>query len=275
MATLIAALSLLAIVLITLILWQQLDRRADARIWSELRELAAGERETFDHGMVAGLPEPAQRYFTYTIAVGTPLRSAFRIEMTGQIGMGTQHAPNYQPMQATQILAPPYGLVWRLKAGPLQGSDGATPDGSWTRFWLFGLLPVVRASGLDHHRSAFGRVVAEAAFWSPASLLPSDTVQWEAVGPDTARAVVQFGEFTQAVEITVDEDGEPTEAVILRWSNENAEKAFREQPFGGYPSEYRWFDGYKMPTRVEGGNHFGAPAFFPFFIANVTEIEGL
>lgn len=265
-------LAVLVLAVAVLFAWRLLDHRTDQIAWNTLVELADGEAAQFNPSMVADLPEPAQRYFTFSIAPGTPIRTAFRIDMTGQLGNGTKVAPNYQPMRASQILAPPYGLVWKVSAGPLSGSDGAMPDRSWTRFWLFKLLPVVRADGPDHHRSAFGRVVSEAAFWAPASLLPGDHVSWEAVDDDTARAIVQFGDFTQAVDITVDASGAPTEVVIRRWSNENPDKMFREQPFGGYPSEYAVFDGYRLPTHVEGGNHFGTPDYFPFFIANVTEI---
>ncbi len=273
MTILLGGLAVLVLAVVALSAWRQLDHRADRIAWNTLADLAAADAQAFDPSMVADLPEPARRYFAFTIAPGTPIRTAFRIEMTGQLGNGTKDAPNYQPMRASQLLAPPFGLVWKVKAGPLGGSDGAMPDGSWTRFWLFKLLPVVRADGPDHHRSAFGRVVSEAAFWSPASLLPGEYVRWQAVGEDTARATVRFASFTQAVDITVDQSGAPTEVVIQRWSNENPERVFREQPFGGYPSDYAVFDGYRLPTRLEGGNHFGTPDYFPFFIAEVTEIS--
>jgi hypothetical protein len=111
--------------------------------------------------------------------------------------------------------------------------------------------------------------VAEAAFWVPASLLPSEHVTWREVNHDTARAIVRFGGFVQAVDITVNTTGALTEVMIQRWSNENPEKIFQEQPFGGYPSAYRAFDGYRLPTRVEGGNHFGTTDYFAFFKADV------
>lgn len=272
MAIVFSGLAALVFAAAALFAWRQLDHRADRVAWNTLVELAGGNAQRFDPSMVADLPEPARRYFAFTIARGTPIRTTVRIEMSGQLGNGMKDAPNYQPMQASQILTPPHGLVWKVKAGPLSGSDGAMPDRSWTRFWLFNLLPIVRADGADHHRSAFGRVVAEAAFWAPASLLPGEHVQWEAMNDDTARAIVRFGAFTQAVDITVDASGAPTEVAIQRWSNENPDKVFREQPFGGYPSEYQLFDGYRLPTHVECGNHFGTLDYFPFFIANVSEI---
>ncbi len=256
-----------------MLFWRQLDHHADQTAWSELANLATQSDAVFDPSMVADLPDPARRYFTFSIAPGTPIRTAIRLTMSGDLGRGTKAEHSYDPMQAEQILSPPYGLVWKVQAGALGGSDGAMPDRSWTRFWLFNLLPIVRVDGPDHLRSAFGRVIAEAAIWVPASLLPSDSVTWEPVDDDTARATVRYGAFTQAVDITVDATGAPTAFLIQRWSNENPAKVFREQPFGGTASEFRLFDGYRLPTRIDGGNHFGTPDYFPFFKAQVEAIE--
>lgn len=254
--------------------WRALDRESDRKNWRALIELAGPASGRFDPAAVASLPEPAQRYFRYTIRPGASLHRAVEIEMRGELGLGTKDEPNYRAMSAQQILAPPYGLVWKLEAGPVSGSDGATPDRSWTRFWLFNILPVVRVSGSDdHRRSAFGRVIAEGAFWAPASLLPGNAVRWEALDNERARAIVTFAGFEQAVDITVADDGRPVRVVIQRWSNENPQQVFRRQPFGGDLSEFRDFDGYRLPTRVEGGNHIGTDDYFPFFRARVTTIR--
>ena len=194
--------------------------------------------------------------------------------MAGELGLGTLDDPKYSPMTAQQILAPPHGLVWRVQTGAISGSDGASSDSSWTRFWLFGLIPIVRAgNNEDHHRSAFGRVIAEGAFWTPAMLLPGDNVRWEEIDKNTARAVVSRDEFEQNVDITVAKDGRPVHVVISRWSNENPERAFKLQPFGGYLNDFRQFGGYTLPTSVEGGNHFGTDMYFPFFNAKISEIR--
>ena len=266
--------SFAGLVVLALALWRYSDAmRADAA-WSRLQDTAPANPRRFDPAMIANLPEPARRYFAFTIAPGTRLSHVAVIEMEGELGLGDKADPGYRPMRARQILAPPYGLVWRLNAGVVGGSDGATPETSWTRFWLLHLVPVVRVSGTrDHRRSAFGRVVSEAAFWSPASLLPSENVTWEPVDADTARATVRFSDFTQSVDITVRDDGAPAKVVIERWSDANPEKTYRLQPFGGTMSGFETFDGYRLPTRVEGGNLIDTDAYFPFFKARVRSIR--
>ena len=261
------------LILLAMLFWRQLDHHADRVAWNTLARANQHKQTFFSLDMIRDLPEPARRYYLFTITPGTPIHTAVRLKITGKIGRGTLSDHSYLPMEAEQILAPPHGLIWKVRAGQLSGSDGVMPDASWTRFWLFGVLPVVRAGGSDHHRSAFGRVIAEAAIWAPASLLPSDCVRWDTVDENTARAIVRGCNFEQAVDITVDERGAPTAYVIQRWSNENPERIYREQPFGGVGSDFRWFDGYRLPASVEGGNHFGTDAYFPFYKARVLTVD--
>lgn len=54
-------------------IWRALDKQADKDIWADLVARAPQYVELFDLSMVANLPEPAQRYFAYSIAPGTPL----------------------------------------------------------------------------------------------------------------------------------------------------------------------------------------------------------
>ena len=250
-----------------------LDRKADRAEWERLAALQPEQPEFFDPEIVAGLPEPARRYFSYTIQPGAPLLPVAVIEMTGEFSLGTKEDPRYQPMEARQILAVPEGFVWsmRTRGGmPVSGSD----SGSWTRFRIFGLIPVGRLGGNpDHTRSAFGRYAAEATIWAPAALLPGPGVRWSAVDANTARVTITHGELEQAVDISLDPEGRPVEVSFQRWSNANPDKVHRLQPFGAVVSDFRAVGGYRLPFRIEAGNMFGTQDYFPFFIADVTEIK--
>lgn len=254
--------------------WRLLDHMADRTEMVRLRNLQPENPPVFNHKMIEQLPEPAQRFFKFAIEEGTPLRFVANIQMTGQFSLGSKSNPNYMEMQASQVLTSPDGFVWKMRAQSghlrLSGSDSS----AWTRFWMGGLLPVARAGGdADHARSAFGRNVAEALFWAPAAVLPSAEVVWEAVGQDVARVTVTFQGLTQSVDLTVAFDGQPTEVVFQRWSNANPEQEYRFQPFGGYLTGFQEFEGYRLPTHVEAGNHFGTDAYFPFYRVDVTEVS--
>lgn len=263
----------LLVVLMILGLWRLTDLRSERQARQILIRLGSTVPTLYDPDLVDGLPEPAQRFFNFTIQPGTPLRPIVDIEMEGELSLGTKDRPNYRPMRARQLLAAPHGFIWSLRWNGVRGSDGALPDRSWTRFWLFGLLPVARAGGPDHLRSSFGRLIADSLFWAPASLLPNKHVTWKALGPNSARAIARYGDFEQAVDLHIDVNGQPERIIFQRWSNENPERVHQLQPFGGDFSDFESFKGYRLPTTVIAGNHYGTEDYFPFFKAKVLGVR--
>lgn len=249
------------------------DRYADNAEWKRLTGFQPDNPPQYDPQVVAELPEPAQRYFNFMIAPGTPLLPVVEIDMGGQFSLGNRDAPNYQTMEAHQILAAPQGFVWQLHLPgmvPVSGSD----SGHWTRFRILGMIPVARMGGdLDHTRSAYGRYVAESVFWAPAAVLPGPGVSWEEVDANTARVTIRHGSLSQAVNVRVDAEGRPVEVSFMRWSNANPDKTFRLQPFGGTLSDFREVQGYRLPFKVDAGNMFGTDDYFVFFKARVTAIR--
>lgn len=260
--------------LCSLCILRALDHRSDRVERVRLLALRQADPPLFSHSMVRDLPEPARRYFHFTIAQGTPLHRVAQIDMQGQFGLGTKRAPNYLPMTAKQVLAAPEGFIWKMSGGAgvlrISGSDSA----GWTRFWLAGLIPVARAGGTpDHALSGFARYISEAVFWTPAAVLPAPGIDWTAVDDNTARLTVTHKGQSQSVDITLDPDGRPVRVSLCRWSNANKDAVYRFQPFGGILSEFRDFDGFCLPTHVEGGNMFGTDDYFPFYIADVQTIR--
>lgn len=272
-AILIFFLLVLVLAVAALAIWRQSDRRDDRAEMDRLIALQPTDPPVFSPDMVANLPDPARRFFSFAIAEGTPLSTVAVIEMEGQFGMGDKADPGYMPMRATQVLAAPEGFVWAMSTGGAMRMSGSD-SGSWTRFWLYGLAPVARfGDDPDHARSAFGRYVAEAVFWTPAAVLPGPNVTWEPVSEHVARVTMRRGELEQSVDLTVDEEGRPLHVSFIRWSDANPDKVHRLQPFGGFLSEFREFDGFTLPTHVEAGNMFETDDYFAFFIVDITDVS--
>lgn len=94
----------------TLWFWRLSDIQAERQVDAALSAMQPARPDRFDPAMVDGLPEPAQRYFRFTIRPGTPLYAVARITMTGQFSLGTGEAPDYMAMTAQQVLATPEGF---------------------------------------------------------------------------------------------------------------------------------------------------------------------
>ncbi|MCS6780813.1 MAG: hypothetical protein NZ555_14060, partial [Geminicoccaceae bacterium] len=256
------------------------DERRASRTWSELAALADPDPPRFDPAMAANLPPPARRWFLRSLVPGTPLWRVAEIEMEGELGLGDRAALRYQPLRAREILAPPHGFVWRPEVGrwPMRiaGSDGQAGDGAWTRFWLLGLVPIVRAADTpDLVRSAAARGVAEAALWLPTTLLPRHGVRWEPVDAQRTRAIVEHAGLRHELDLEVADDGRLRTLRLMRWSNANREGVFRLQPFGGTVLEHGTVEGVTVATRVEAGNFFGEEGYVPFFRVELSRLRFL
>lgn len=250
-------------------------RRADAA-WAALAQSSSGEEQHFDPARLDGLPDAAQRYFKYAIKPGARLRTSAVIEMEGEFSLSAR--AGYMPMRAREVLAFPRGFVWRPAIGSglmrFAGSDGYLDHEAWTRFWALGLVPVARvAGGRDMARSAAGRMLAEAALWTPAAILPAPGVAWEAVDDDTARVVIDHRGEAMSLDIIIAADGRPLSFAMQRWSNANPSKTFRRQAFGGKVKAVRRFGDYTVPSEIEVGNLVGSEDYFPFFKARVTAMD--
>ncbi|WP_051631091.1 DUF6544 family protein [Afifella pfennigii] len=255
-------------------LFYRLDKREARRAW---RTLAAQSEPagTFDPAMIADLPEPARRYLSYAIAPGTPLLTTVELRMVGTFVLGEPARHRILAMEARQVLSPPHGFVWMPDIGSkiirIWGSDGYTAGRAWTRFWLWGVIPVARLAGRgDLALSAAGRAVME-AIWAPASLLPQNGACWQRAGEDAARVSFKVAGRELVATLTLSGEGRPVGISAMRWSNANPQGAFRWQPFGGSIEETGTFDGYTIPTRIEVGNHYGTKSYFPFFRAAIVE----
>lgn len=278
---LLITLALLALAALFLAIIARRDRAQDARIITRLLARQPASPPVFSHSMLAGLPEPAQRFYRFAIAEGAPLVTVVDVQMQGRFDLGTIDAPSPQSMQARQVIAPPLGFLWTTKMGeslPITGSDGLVDGKSWSRFRLLGLFPVARAGGNpDHRLSAFGRLVGDALLFAPAAFLPAaeagwDSLTWAEAGENSAEVTVTLGALTQSATLMVDGSGRLLSVSFSRWSNANLEKIFQRQPFGGDITEHGAFAGFTLPTRLTAGNHYGTEAYHIFFDVEITDI---
>lgn len=256
--------------------YQQGGREAEVA-WNDVAARASPSLVTFEPAMVSDLPEIARRDFNHTISVGTPLHTTVRIEMEGAFLLGDRASFQAYAMIARQILSPPSEFVWvpvmRSGAMRISGSDALVHGVGWTRFWINGLVPVVNLQDSpDLNRSAQARAAMESV-WAPASLLPAHGVAWEQTRPNTAR--LTFGTGVEPVDLTLAADGRVREVVTMRWSDVNADRTFRLQPFGGTMDAEQTFGGYTIPSKLKVGNLYGSANYLPFFQARITAADFL
>ncbi len=247
-----------------------------AGISERLEEISRGSGAVFEEDMVAGLPDPARRYFLHAIQPGTPLASGFRWRYQGTLRTG-RDAP-WMDLRAEQILVRDRGFVWKARVSQtplfLTGADHYLDGDSRMRISAFGLIPVVNASGPDISRSASARLLIEGIALPPA-LLPGQNVKIEPVDESRFRATVRLGEWETPITLTVDEVGRPTELVLDRWGDYTPDKSFRLIPYGAMLGEEATFGNYTIPTAISVGWWYGTPDYLEVIRLKVDWIEYL
>lgn len=245
------------------------ERREISSLWDELR--GTGDPALFSPDMVADLPEPARRFLSRAIAPGTPLATSVEVEMHGEILLDPDGDP--VPMTARQILAPPAGFIWRARAGRglmrISGHDRYGRGAGELRWRLFGIIPVMTATGPDVTRSAAGRLAMEAVLM-PAALLPARGVRWEPVDENTARFHMTVGEEVVVTAVTVDTEGRPRRVSAMRWRGDTADDAAYHRFDVELEGELT-ADGYTIARHVRAGWNLGEPDEFRFFSATVDQ----
>ena len=210
---------------------------------------------TFQPGQLSGLPEDVRRYLEHAIAPETPLASAVRLRMHGEIKLG-----RWLPFTADQVIHWGHGMIWRatvrMYGMPITGFDRLL-DGEG--------CDAVEAAG--HHpdhdrpeitRSAAGRVIAESVWLT--SALCRDDAAWtgqEALHP---KALLTVEGEPGEVALTIDAAGRLQNLRMRRWGNPGG-GGFRYDDFGGTAEEEGTFDGYTIPTRLRIGWYFGTNRF--------------
>jgi len=190
-------------------------------------------------------PETLRIYLAHAIKPGTPPATQVRIEMHGQIRLG-----RWWPFKAYEVLRRSGDFVWaatvKVYGLPIRGED-RLENGSASMNWrLFGLFPVVSASGPDVTRSAQGRAAGELVAWLPSAI--------EGAGEPIAAMIAQ-------ARLTLNPEGRLRSLVLRRWGRPAGEKQHAELDFGIFAGEERTFGGYTIPTRIRAGWHFGSPRF--------------
>lgn len=232
-------------------------RGAKTTTVDELWKAAPSSGRVFDAAQVRGLPPGARRYLEHAVAPGAALASAVRLRMHGEIKL-----KGWVRFSADEVISWERGMIWRacvpMRGLVVRGFDSFL-DGQGTMRWkLFGLIPILNASGPDITRSAAGRVNIE-SIWLP-SVLCADDVSWSAPNGSGIHARFTAHGETAEIDCTIDEAGALQAVNMPRWGNPE-KAAFHYANFGGLVEKEGSFAGYTIPTQMRVGWYFGAKGF--------------
>src|SRR4051812_30720449 len=166
--------------------------------------------------MLRQFPGAVKRYLGHAIAAGTPLASAVRLQMHGEIKLRGWNA-----FSALQVIRWDQGMIWRaavrMHGLSITGGDRFLEGEGAMQWKLLGIIPVINASGPDITRSAAGRVNIE-PIWLP-SVLCSDDVSWTAPEELHLHAHFRAHQETAEIDYSIDDLGQLKSVYMPRWGN--------------------------------------------------------
>lgn len=213
---------------------------------------------------MSGLPEPARRYLLHAIAPGTPLAGSVQLGTVFTMKLKREAAWPTE-LVGRETLAPPHGFVWtaRARRSPVgfRVRDHYADGQGGVKVTLFGIVPIVNATGPDVTRSACHRLAIE-SIWLPSSLLPREGIRWDAVDQTHARVAMTIDGEAVPLTLGVDPSGGLREVTMLRHGDVGV-PAWQPISYGTRVEAEASFGGYTIPTRLRGGWWYGTERYAP------------
>lgn len=174
--------------------------------------------------------------------------------------------------QTLDALRSGFRWVAAVKVGPLRllTATDAYEDGRGSLVLRAGgILPVSRGEGPDFDRGELQRYLAEVVFCPPALVL-HPSLEWSALGPDTARLRDRADPSGATVDLTLDE---ARGAFTCRADRPRAVgKGTVTTPWLAVSDQPRGWSGLRIPTRIEVRWELPEGPF-TYFRAEVTSLE--
>ena len=209
-------------------------------------------KRLFDPALLGNLPHLARRYLEQAIAPGTPLASAVRLWMHGEMKLGK----DWHSFKAEEVICWDRGMIWQatteMHGLPILGDDRVV-DGVGNASWN-----TIQRSGEDITRSCIGRVQVE-SIWLPSVLCRPD-ISWAELNVSQVQATFTALGEPAKITLTVSNQGVLEQIKVDRWGSLKGE-AFHYSDFGGIVADSGTFDGYTIPTRLRIGWLFGSERF--------------
>ena len=222
--------------------------------------------------MLAGLPEPVQRYLNYSGIVGKPFVATLRLKQHGSF----RTRPDRMPMQLTAeqyFSADPPGYIWnatfKLAGLPLIRACDAFQDGQGSMHGdLLALFPVIESWGERITQGAMVRYLAE-MLWFPSAFLGRNAT-WQPRDQHSAEVTLEDGSRKVTATMYFDDEGRLVNTTAMRYGEVDGIYTLNQW---SVPVElYGEFEGLRMPVAGKVIWNYAA-GDFAYFNWNISQIE--
>ncbi len=204
------------------------------------------------HARWGALPEPVRRYLRYAIRDGASGIRTARLKHDGLFR--TTPEQRWFRIEGEQYftVARP-GFVWSASVRPapflwIDARDRLVSGRGNMLVTLVSTIPIANAVGAEIDQGSSLRWLAECA-WFPYAFV-GDHVQWEPLDAHSARARLRCDGLPVSALVEIDDEGKLMQLRADRYRDLGGGKAVLT-PWTGRYSDYREFNGFRVPASVE------------------------
>lgn len=200
---------------------------------------------TFQYSILAGLPEPVQRYFKLTLKEGQPYIQSARLQHNGQFKTGEgKDWVNIKGEQYFTTSQP--GFIWKGTTTMFTARDMFIKGKGRLVVSLFSIYNIVDGKGEKFNQGELLRWLGESV-WYPTNLLPDEKLKWTPIDLNTAKITFTCNGLSIFYIVSFNEIGEITQLETKRFMGEE-----NLETWVGKMHNYKEINGIKVPTTIEG-----------------------
>ena len=253
------------------------SRRFGCLVEADRRRLLSAPRPSHPplvtEEMLAGLPEPAQRYLRYAGVVGRPLVDTVRIRQRCRMRPSPE-GMSFRIVAEQWYSVEPPGFIWDATVPVacipvVRGRDGYLDGHGLMTIKAGSLIPFVNASGSEMDEASLLRHLSEMA-WFPSAFL-RDRVTWEAIDDSTVRVSITDGDLRATGTLEIDAEGRLVAFRAQRHAMVG--KAFELRPWSAPTYAYGEFEGLRLPTSGAAVWTLPDGTEHPYIEVELTDVE--
>jgi Family of unknown function (DUF6544) len=223
--------------------------------------------------MIRNLPEPVQRYMTFSGVVGKPWIDSVRLRQRFKFRLGPDK--RWMPMSAVQTYTTnPPGFVWkahlRIAGLPLMSaSDRYEAGHGYMVGRLAGLFTLFDESGQEFDQGALSRYLSEMV-WFPAAFL-GENITWQAIDDRSVHVTISDRGQSVSGRLFFDDAGRPVNFATMRYYFKSKDD-IQLQPWSTPMAGYGLRGGLNIPVRAKA--MWNLPSGdYAYWDGKITEVE--
>ena len=222
--------------------------------------------EILSSAHIAHLPEPIQRYLSFSQVLGKPITQSLWLHQKGRFLL---KGKRWVAMQAEQLFdIPAQAFIWKAKTGLFRVTDQYLEQ-SGALIVKMGPFRLAKAIGPEVDQGEALRLLTE-LIWMP-SAFTAPFVQWESIDATKAKGTIHYGNQSASAIFHIQPNGAVESITAQRYREDQGQfdlcpwliNGFEYQTLAGFQIPYQANVQWQLPEALQSYYQFTIDQYFP------------